>query len=45
MTIHTPHKPSSKSEPNLIIIQVNINGIKNKLDELKLLIHNTHVEF
>ena len=36
------HIPSSKSERNLIILQVNINGIKNKLDELKLLIHDTH---
>ena len=29
------HRPSSKSERNLIILQVNINGIKNKLQELK----------
>ena len=36
------HRPSCKSEINLIILQVNINGIKNKLEELKLLIHNTH---
>ena len=36
------HRPSSKSERNLIIMQVNINGIKNKLEELKLLIHDTH---
>ena len=44
MTTHTTqaHIPSSKSEINLIILQVNINGIKNKLDELKQLIHNTH---
>ena len=35
------HIPSSKSERNLIILQVNINGIKNKLEELKLLIHDT----
>ena len=34
------HRPSSKSERNLIILQVNINGIKNKLEELKLLIHD-----
>ena len=34
----TPHKPSSKSERNLIILQVNINGLRNKLEELKLLI-------
>ena len=36
------HRPRSKSERNLIILQVNINGIKNKLEELKLLIHDTH---
>ena len=34
------HIPSSKSERNLIILQVNIKLIKNKLEELKLLIHN-----
>ena len=38
------HRPSSKSERNLIILQVIINGIKNKLEELKLLIHDTHVD-
>ena len=38
------HRPSSKSERNLIILQVNINGIKNKLEELKLLIHDTHAD-
>ena len=32
------HRPSSKSERNLIIMQVNIN----KLEELKLLIQDTH---
>ena len=36
------HRPFSKSERNLIILQVNINGFKNKLEELKLLIHDTH---
>ena len=36
------HRPTSKSEINLIILQVNINGIKNKLEKLKLLIHDTH---
>ena len=36
------HKPSSKSERNLIILQVNMNGIKNKLEELKLLIYDIH---
>ena len=38
------HRPSSKSERNLIILQVNINGLKNKLEELKLLIHDTHAD-
>ena len=38
------HIPSSKSERKLIILQVNINGIKNKLEELKLLIHDTHAD-
>ena len=38
------HGPSSKSERNLIILPVNINGIKNKLEELKLLIHDTHAD-
>ena len=44
MTTHTTqsHIPSNKSEGDLIILQVNINGIKNKLEELKLLIHITH---
>ena len=36
------HRPSSKSVRNLIILQVNINGLKNKLEEIKLLIHDTH---
>ena len=39
-----PHRPSSKSERNLIILQVNINVIKNKLEELNLLIHDTHAD-
>ena len=30
-----PHRPSSKSERNFIILQVNINGLGNKLEELK----------
>ena len=38
------HRPSSKSERNLIILQVNINGLRNKLEELKLLIHDTHAD-
>ena len=38
------HRHISKSERNLIILQVNINGIKNKLEELKLLIHDTHAD-
>ena len=29
---------------NLIIQQVNINGLRNKLEELKLLIHDTHAD-
>ena len=37
-------RPSSESGINLIIIQVNISGIKNKPDVLKLLFHNTHVD-
>ena len=41
-TIQT-HRPSSKNEISLIL-QVNINGIKNKLEELKLLIHDTHAD-
>ena len=46
MTTHTTqaHRPSSKSERNLIILQVNINGIKNKLEELKMLIYSTHAD-
>ena len=44
MTTDTPqgHKPSSKGERNLNILQVNINIIKTKLKGLKLLIHDTH---
>ena len=38
------HRPSSKSERNLIILQVNINGLRNNLEELKLLIHDTHAD-
>ena len=38
------HRPSSKSERNLTILQVNINGLRNKLEELKLLIHDTHAD-
>ena len=38
------HKPRSKSERNLIILQVNINRIKNKIEELKLLIHDIHAD-
>ena len=46
MTTYTTqgHRPSSKSERNLIILQVNINGIKNKLEELKRFIHDTHAD-
>ena len=44
MTTHTTqaHRHSCKTEINLIILLVNINGIKSKLEELKLLIHTTH---
>ena len=38
------HRPSSKSERILIILQVNINGFRNKLEEIKLLIHDTHAD-
>ena len=38
------HRSSSKSERNLIILQVNINGFKNKLEGLKLLIHDTYTD-
>ena len=38
------HKPSSNNERNLIILQVNINGINNKLEELETLIKNTHAD-
>ena len=34
------HRHSSKSERNLMILQVNINGPRNKLEELKLLINS-----
>ena len=46
MTIDTPqgHRHSRRWERNLIILQININGIKNKLEELKLLIHGTHTD-
>ena len=46
MTTHTTqaHRPSSESEINLITLQVHINKIKNKLQELKMLIHNTHTD-
>ena len=38
------HRPSSKSERSIIIPQININGLRNKLEELKLLIHDTHAD-
>ena len=46
MATDTPqgNSPSSRIERNLIILQVNINVIKNKLEELKLLIHDTHAD-
>ena len=46
MTTHTTqaHISSIKSEINLIILCVNINRIKNKLEELKLLVQDTHAD-
>ena len=44
MTTDTTQGHIPSSEINLIILQVNINGIKNKLEELKLLIHDTHAD-
>ena len=46
MTTDTPqgHRPNSKNERNPIILQFNINKIKNKLEKLKLLIHETHTD-
>ena len=46
ITTHTTesHRPRSKSERNIIILQVNINEIRNKLEELKRFIHNTHAD-
>ena len=38
------HIPSSKSERNLIILHTNINGLKNRLEELKLLIQDIHAD-
>ena len=38
------HNHNSKSEKKFIILQVNINGIKNKLEKLKQLIHDIHVD-
>ena len=38
------HRPNSKSERNLIILQVNISVIKYKLEAFKLLIHDTHAD-
>ena len=42
MFISSIHKPSSKSERNLITLHVSINGINNKLEELKLRIHDAY---
>ena len=39
--LQTPHK---HTDPAVTVLQVNINGLKNKLDELKLLIHDTHAD-
>ena len=38
------HRPSSRSEIHLIIVQLNIKGNKNKLEELKMLIHDSHAD-
>ena len=38
------HQPSNKSERNLIILQFSINGLRNKLEELKLFIHDPHAD-
>ena len=43
-TINTTQTHRPRSERNLIILQVNINGLRNKLEELKLLIHDTHAD-
>ena len=46
MTTDTPQAqiPCRRSEINLIILQININENKNKLEELKLLIHDTRAD-
>ena len=36
------HRPSSKSERNLIILQINMDGLGNRLGELKLLVRGAH---
>ena len=41
---HNKSSISKNREINLIILQVNINEIKNRLEELKLLIHDTHAD-
>ena len=38
------HSPSGKGEINLIVLQVNMDGLRNKLEELRLLIHDTHAD-
>ena len=48
-TAHTANttntnRPSSNNEINLIILQVNTNGVNNKPEELKTLIKNTHAD-
>ena len=45
ITTDTPHghRPSSRSEINLIILHVNINGIKNQIEEFSLLC-TTHMQ-
>ena len=40
-----PHKHTGPAvKVRYIILQVNINGLRNKLEELKLLIHDTHAD-
>ena len=42
-TNHHPatHRQQSTKGQNIVILQININGIRNKIDELKNLVHNT----
>ena len=41
----TTHPLTNNSQPkdkNIVILQININGIRNKFEELKKLVHTTH---